>query len=95
MRLPGFELPEAIWQAQGEFDDELAKRLDGMADRFEGKPAGAGESAAFEARFRHLEQTIQMFGLRDLQKEVPMQLDTFLTLSRRAEQLTTSLNGEI
>jgi multidrug resistance protein MdtO len=95
MRLPGFELPDTIWRAQGKFDDELAKTLDGIADRFEGKPAAAGESAALETRFRHLEQTIQAFGLRESQKEVPMQLDTFLTLSRRAEQLATSLNGEI
>jgi multidrug resistance protein MdtO len=95
MRLPGFELPETIWRAQGEFDDELAKTLDAMADRFEGKPAGARESAALDARFRHLEQTIQALGLRDSRKEVPMQLDAFLTLSRRAEQLAISLNGEI
>ncbi|HEX4170476.1 MAG TPA: FUSC family protein [Bryobacteraceae bacterium] len=94
MRLPGFELPEGIWQAQGGFDDELAKTLDAMADRFEGKPA-ARESAALEARFRHLEQAIQMFALRDSQREVSMQLDTFLTLSRRAEQLATSLNWEV
>ena len=39
MRFPGFDLPEPIWRAQLEFDHELAKTLDAMADRFEGKPA--------------------------------------------------------
>ena len=35
-RLPGFELPEAIQRAQEEFDNRLAKALEGMADRTEG-----------------------------------------------------------
>src|SRR5258706_9861104 len=37
LRLHGFELPEAVHVAQREFDDNLAKMLDGMADRLEGK----------------------------------------------------------
>jgi hypothetical protein len=43
MRLPGFELPEAIWRAVGEFDDELPKMLDAMGNRFQGKPAGTSD----------------------------------------------------
>ena len=34
-RLPGFELPEAIQPAQEEFDERLAKALEGLADRME------------------------------------------------------------
>src|SRR5262249_34703398 len=86
MRLPGFELPEAVWPAQHEFDDELAKTLDAMADRFEGQPAARRESR-LEASFENLEQTVQTFGLRDLHRELPEQLETFLTLSRRSEEL--------
>jgi multidrug resistance protein MdtO len=94
MRLPGFELPETIWQAQREFDDELAKTLDTMADRFEGQPT-ARRGSGLEASFKNLEQTVQTFGLRDLHRVIPEQLKTFLTLSRRLEGLATSLDGEI
>jgi multidrug resistance protein MdtO len=94
MRLPGFELPETVWLAQREFDDELAKTLDAMADRFEGPPAVRRESR-LEACFKHLEQTVQTVGLRDLQRVLPEQLKTFLTLSRRLEELATSLEGDM
>ena len=42
MRLPGFELGETTWPAQREFDDELAKTLDAIADSFEGQTPLAG-----------------------------------------------------
>ena len=94
LRLPGFELPEAVWLAQREFDDELAKTLDAMADRFEGQPAARRESR-LEASFKNLEQTAQTFALRDLHTVLPERLKTFLTLSRRLEGLATSLNRDI
>jgi len=37
LRLSGFDLPEPVELAQQEFDEELAKVLDGMADRMAGK----------------------------------------------------------
>jgi multidrug resistance protein MdtO len=94
MRLPGFVLPQTVWLAQREFDDELAKTLDAMADRFEGQPTARRESG-LEACFKNLEQTVQTFGLRDLHRVLPEQLKTFLTLSRRLEELATSLEGDI
>jgi multidrug resistance protein MdtO len=94
MRLPGFQLPETIWLAQREFDDELAKTLDAIADCFEGERA-AGRESGLEARFKHLEETVETFGLRDLQGALPEQLQTFLMLSRRLEQLVNSLDREI
>jgi len=94
MRLPGFRLPEMVWLAQREFDDELAKMLDAMADRVEGKRTARRESR-LEACFKHLERTAQTFGLKDLQKVLPEQLQTFLTLSRRLEGLVTSLDTDI
>jgi multidrug resistance protein MdtO len=94
MRLPGFELPEAVWAAQREFDDELAKTLDAMADRFEGQPAARRESR-LEASFKNLEQTVQTLALTDLNTVLPERLKTFLTLSRRLEGLATSLNRDI
>jgi multidrug resistance protein MdtO len=86
LRLPGFELPEPIWQVQGEFDDELAKMLDAMAERCEVHQAVRRESR-LEACFEHLEQTVQTAGRG--------QFETFLTLSRRLEGLATSLEKKI
>ena len=94
VRLPGFEIPETIWLAQREFDDELAKTLDAIADRFEGQPAGK-RGAELQARFESLEKSVQTFGLRNLHKEMPEQLWTFLTLLRRLEELAISLDHEI
>jgi len=94
MRLSGFQLPETIWLAQREFDDELAKTLDSIADRFEGQPTARRESQ-LDARLKHIEQTAQTFGLTDLQGVLPEQLKTFLILSRRLEALATSLDADI
>jgi len=93
MRLPGFELPETVWLAQREFDHELAKTLDSIADRFEGQHPTRRESR-LEARFKHLEQTVQTVGT-DLQGVFPEQLKTFLILSRRLEGLAASLDADI
>jgi multidrug resistance protein MdtO len=49
LQLPGFELPEAVRVAQQEFDDNLAKMLDGMAERMEGK--ASQEKDNFEDSF--------------------------------------------
>jgi multidrug resistance protein MdtO len=94
MPLPGFALPETVSQAQREFDDELAKTLDGMADRLEGQVIPRRESR-LKACFNKLEQTVEEFGLGDLHRVVPEQLKTFLTLSRRVEELTASLDEDI
>jgi len=94
LQLPGFELPETIRLAQREFDDELAKTLDAMADRFQGKP-GARRESQLEDRLKHLEQTMGSFGVKDLSGKPPKHFETFLTLSRRLEELATSLEREI
>ena len=94
LRLPGFELPEPIWLAQREFDYELGKTLDAIADRFEGQPASE-TGTELQACFARLEQTVQTFGLRDRQKALPEQLATFLALSRRLEELGILLDHEI
>jgi multidrug resistance protein MdtO len=88
MRLPGFELPDDVRLAQREFDKELAKTLDGMAERFEGKP-GTGMRPELEDCFKRLEKRVQASSLSVAQSE------RFLALSRRVEQLAASLNGEI
>jgi multidrug resistance protein MdtO len=93
MRLPGFQLPEPIWLAQREFDAEVAKTLETVADRLEGRPAGQ-RGPELHACFEHLEQAVQTFGLKDLHKVLPEQLATFLTLSRRLGELAISLDQD-
>ncbi|MBV8552695.1 MAG: FUSC family protein [Acidobacteriaceae bacterium] len=93
MRLPGFELPETISSAQEEFDGELAKTLDAMASRLEGKTNE--REPGFEDSFKHLEQAVQSFSLEKPQEALLPRLETFLALSQRAESLATSLDSEI
>ncbi|MCU1259919.1 MAG: hypothetical protein JWO80_2804, partial [Bryobacterales bacterium] len=88
LQLPGFELPESVRAAQREFDDQLAKRLDGMANRIGGEAAGAKDN--FEDSFVRLEQTIQTCC-----SEAPQKLQTFLALSRSVENVVSSLDKEI
>jgi multidrug resistance protein MdtO len=91
--IPGFELPRTIAAVQQEFDTELARMLDGIADRLEGK--AVERSNNFEDSFKALEQTIRTFHSEESQAAVATQSPTFLALSRRIEQLTVSLDQEI
>jgi multidrug resistance protein MdtO len=87
LRLPGFELPEAMEVAQKEFDEQLANVLERMAERIEGK-AEESENKV-EDLFERLQETACNFpeGSRELQ--------TFLLLAQRSEQLIRELDKEI
>jgi multidrug resistance protein MdtO len=93
LKLPGFELPEAVRVAQQEFDNRLAATLDGMADRLEGKAPEAQES--LEDSLKRLEQTIRTCSSEGSQESLAARVQTFLPLSRRIEDLTISLGKEI
>jgi multidrug resistance protein MdtO len=86
LKLPGFELPEAIGSAQEEFDHSLAKRLDGMADRMEGK--GSEDNKTLEDSFERLEEASRAYRSGKWQGPLSAQLQTFLLLSRRIDSLT-------
>jgi multidrug resistance protein MdtO len=75
LQLPGFELPETVRQAQQEFDEQLARRLESIADGLEGHAPGADE---LEHSFERLEQAA-----RDR--------ETFLSLSQTSKDLIISL----
>jgi multidrug resistance protein MdtO len=92
-QLPGFELPETVRLAQQEFDGELAQKLDGIADRMEGKD-GSGEGKLGHSLER-LEQTIRARSSEEAAGALAAQFQTFLPLCRRIESLTTSLDNEI
>jgi multidrug resistance protein MdtO len=92
-QLPGFELPDAVRVAQQEFDGELAQKLDGIADRMEGKtPAREGK---LEHSLERLEQTIRTRRSEEATGALAAQFQTFLPLCRRIESLTLSLDKEI
>jgi multidrug resistance protein MdtO len=93
LRLPGFELPEAVSLAQQEFDNELAGTLEGIADRMEGKVSEVREN--LEASLERLERTAVACCPGLPQKALATPLQTFLPLSRTIEQLTSVLNREI
>jgi len=93
LQLPGFELPDSARVAQQEFDDRLARMLDGMADRMEGKPTEGTDR--FENAFESLEQTVRTCCLEGPQKLPTAEMQTFLALSRSIENVTISLAKEI
>jgi multidrug resistance protein MdtO len=93
LRLSGFDLPEPVELAQQEFDEELAKVLDGMADRIVGKVSERKDN--LEHSFEHLEQTIRSCCSEGPQELPTAELQTFLALSRSIESVTMSLSEEI
>jgi multidrug resistance protein MdtO len=93
LRLPGFELPEAVAKAQQEFDDRLAGALDRMANRMEGKALEGGDD--FENAFERLEVEVRSCVSEGPQPSMRQKLQTFLALSRNIDSLTTSLEEEI
>jgi Fusaric acid resistance protein family len=90
LQLPGFELPEALREAQMEFDDELARTLESMADRFEG--IGSTRKAEFENAFERLERKIQSCYSRDSSQQAAAQLQTFQNLCLKIGNLTLSMS---
>jgi multidrug resistance protein MdtO len=93
LQLPGFELPEAVAMAQQEFDDRISKMLDGMANRIETEAPGTRDD--FEDPFERLEQTIRTCCSEARQEFPPVELRTFVVLSRNIESMTVSLDKEI
>jgi multidrug resistance protein MdtO len=93
LRLPGFDLPEPVELAQQEFDAELAKVLDGMADRMEARAPERKDNV--ERSFERLERTVRTCCSEGPQTGLTAALQTFLALSRSIESLSTSLSKEI
>jgi multidrug resistance protein MdtO len=93
LQLPGFELPEALRVAQHEFDNRLAETLERMADRMEN---GLEQKMnKVEDSFEGVERAIRTCCPEESQTTLAAHLQTLLTLSRRIESLTISLDKEI
>jgi multidrug resistance protein MdtO len=93
LQLPGLELPEPVLLAQQEFDDRLARMLDGMADRIEGKASEKGGD--FAGAFERLEQAVRAYGVEGSPEVLAAKLRTFLALSRNLSSVAISLDNEI
>jgi multidrug resistance protein MdtO len=91
-RLPGFELPHAVGAAQRAFDDELARALEAIADRIEGRPSQVG---LFEESLAPLERAVSTYEGSEPRPAVADRFQAFLSLHRRIESLTSSLQKEI
>jgi len=91
-RLPGFELPEAIQLAREEFDDLLAKALEGMADRTEGNESTQKQDLS--KAYAQLEQAAWKASPKT-QSQFSPPIESFLLLSRRIALLADSLEKEI
>jgi hypothetical protein len=86
-------LPEPVRLAQQEFDECLAKVLEEMADRLEGKAAEKVER--LETSLARLEELVNTCSSATAQGALAAHLETFLPLLRRIEGLAASLNNEI
>src|SRR5258705_676583 len=93
LKLPGFELPEGLREAQLEFDDGFARTLESMADRFEG--GEQIEKADFENSLRRLDGKIGNSWSKGSSEDLRARLETFQSLSSRLGSLTISLANEI
>jgi multidrug resistance protein MdtO len=91
-RVPGFELPESVRVAQRAFDDELAGALEAVADRIERRPSQVG---LFEESLARLERAVSTYKRSEPQPETADRFQAFLSLHRRIERLTSSLQKEI
>ncbi len=88
--LPGFELPQPVRLAQQEFDECLAAKLKGMADRLQNKTSA--ETQDLETCLAHVEESARSV---HPEEKSGTAAQTFLVLSRRSERITASLDKEI
>ena len=93
LQLPGFELPEALREAQQEFSHTLAQTLEGMAARIEGGPPK--ENLNFEDAVKCLERNIQSCFSKGSSELSAAHLETVQSLYSRMRSLTISLANEI
>ena len=89
-QLPGFELPQRIAAKQREFDNQLGRALDAMADRME--IGSTGVQQTLEDALAQLERAIQAYRSDGA---LVGRFQALLALGRRIESSIVSLNNEI
>jgi multidrug resistance protein MdtO len=93
LRLPGFELPEAVQGPQQEYDHRSGATLEDLADRIEGNLRHVRPVS--EDSRELLEQMLQECCAKEERHIAEAHVPSFLTLLRGIDGLTTSLAEEI
>jgi multidrug resistance protein MdtO len=93
VQLPGFELPDSARAAQQMFDEQSAAMLDGIADRVESSRSEAGVN--LENAFDRLEKAVLSLLSESPTETLAASLRSLLSLSRRIETLTHTLDSGI
>jgi multidrug resistance protein MdtO len=88
LQLPGFELPENVAIRQQAYDEHSARMLEEMADRIEYDHPYASDSV--EDSHQLLNQTLEA-----IERQQPASAQSFATLIRGIDSLTTRLASEI
>jgi multidrug resistance protein MdtO len=93
LRFPGFELPEPVRLVEQGFEECLARTLEGMADRLEGK--APPETQDLEVAFTRLKDCVRNSGAAEARGALTANLEAFLPLSERIKGLAVSLGKEL
>ena len=93
LQLPGFELPEIVRLRQQAYDEHSARILEEMADRIEGNRGS--ETNSVEDSHDLLNKTIEGLQGQDPAHLPPGRAQSFITLLRGIDGLTTCLASEI
>ncbi|MGH7140830.1 MAG: hypothetical protein ACREHD_34295, partial [Pirellulales bacterium] len=91
--LPGFDLPEPIRSAHREFDEDVARTLEAIADRLEGKPAEP--TGAVADSLRRLERTVERYVSSEPAETIRARLQIFLARSHRVGTFICSVLDDI
>jgi len=92
LRLPGFELPELVLNAQQIFDNQLADRLESIADQFQSNnPLSSQKSEPF---LRSLANAVQDCSSTDPADPLATRLRSFLRLADRIESILGAMERE-
>ena len=93
LQLPGFELPEIVRLRQQAYDEHSARMLDEIADEIEGNPSAGSDMA--EHSHELLKRTLEGVQGEGSSRLPAGRAQSFITLLRRIDIVTTSLAGEI
>src|SRR5271165_1335077 len=93
LQLPGFELPESVRVRQQAYDEHSARMLEEMAGRIQDCTPYATNSV--EDSQELLDRTVEAIQGQDSSQLPPGRAQSFITLLRGIDDLTTSLASEI
>ena len=94
LKVPGFELPKPLAEAQRQIDNNFALALEEISDRME-KRRSSEAKPTLDNSVARLERTIENYRSEEPQQAVGAQFEALLALDRRIQSLMISLKEEI